>query len=150
MIGAGLAIFFWPVLLILYTFLVMLIWCTCCRGHARVWRPDGGTDKSGGTVRTAFLSDFPALWGTHFSHWGGEHSEPARRRDEGKPGRRGTTTSHYHHTRCGARFSRGRCGGEAPAQGRAEGPTVQNCSSQWSVVSCQRLRGSVEDRNQKE
>ena len=24
------------------------------------------------------------------------------------------------HTRCGARFSRGRCGGGAPAQGRAE------------------------------
>ena len=112
----------------------MLIWCTCCRGHARDWRPDGGTDKSGGTVRTAFVCDFPALRETHFSHWGGERSEPARRRDEGKPGRCETTTSHNHHTRCGARFSRGRCGGGAPAQGKPEGPTAQNCSSQWSVV----------------
>ncbi len=32
----------------------------------------------------------------------------------------------------------GRCGGNPPAQGRAEGPTARNCSGQWSVISGQR------------
>ncbi len=31
----------------------------------------------------------------------------------------------------------GRCGGAAPAQGRAEGPDAQNCSGQWSVIGGQ-------------
>jgi len=31
-------------------------------------------------------------------------------------------------------FGGGRCGGAAPAQGRAEGPTAQNCSGRWLVV----------------
>ncbi len=32
-------------------------------------------------------------------------------------------------------FGGGRCGGAAPAQGRAEGPTARNCSCRWLVVS---------------
>ena len=32
-------------------------------------------------------------------------------------------------------FVGGRCGGAAPAQGRAEGPTAQNCSDQWSETA---------------
>ena len=38
----------------------------------------------------------------------------------------------------GTGFEGGRCGGDSPAQGRAEGPTVQ---LQWSVISGQRWRG---------
>ncbi len=41
--------------------------------------------------------------------------------------------------------SGGRCGGSPPAQGRAAGPTVQNCSGQWSVAGNVKGKGSIHE-----
>ena len=50
------------------------------------------------------------------------------------------TLDEPHRWNCAERSMRdglggGRCGGAAPAQGRAEGPTAQNCSGQWSETA---------------
>ncbi len=48
-------------------------------------------------------------------------------------------------TRGGGRTSGGRCGGSPPAQGRAAGPTVQNCSGQWPVAGNVKGKGSIHE-----
>ena len=43
----------------------------------------------------------------------------------------------------GRAYEGGRCGGNPPAQGRAEGPTAQNCSGQWSEAKALALLGDA-------
>ena len=78
----------------------------------REWFADrllGGTGQAQGLSNTVVTADgFAARrgWAT-----GGTDSAPATRRQRGM-------------------VYGGRCGGNPPAQGRAEGPTAQNCSGQ--------------------